>query len=72
MNNHAIESDVQHLIEVRQVGKDYQSGEATVQAIKEMSLYIDDGEFVSIRLREINSAFHSRRPQSSDPWQNAA
>ena len=48
MNNHAIESDVQHLIEVRQVGKDYQSGEATVQAIKEMSLYIDDGEFVSI------------------------
>jgi putative ABC transport system ATP-binding protein len=48
MNNHAIEQDVQHLIEVRQVGKDYHSGESTVQAIKEMSLYIDDGEFVSI------------------------
>jgi putative ABC transport system ATP-binding protein len=48
MNNHAIEPDVEHLIEVRQVGKDYQSGESTVQAIKEMSLYIDDGEFVSI------------------------
>jgi putative ABC transport system ATP-binding protein len=48
MNNQTIEPDVQHLIEVRQVGKDYQSGESTVQAIKEMSLYIDDGEFVSI------------------------
>jgi putative ABC transport system ATP-binding protein len=48
MNNQTVEPDVQHLIEVRQVGKDYQSGESTVQAIKEMSLYIDDGEFVSI------------------------
>jgi len=48
MNNQTSEPDVQHLIEVRQVGKDYQSGESTVQAIKEMSLYIDDGEFVSI------------------------
>jgi putative ABC transport system ATP-binding protein len=48
MNNQTVEPDVQHLIEVRQVGKDYHSGESTVQAIKEMSLYIDDGEFVSI------------------------
>ena len=48
MNIQTVEPDVQHLIEVRQVGKDYQSGESTVQAIKEMSLYIDDGEFVSI------------------------
>jgi putative ABC transport system ATP-binding protein len=43
MNNQTIEPDVQHLIEVRQVGKDYQSGESTVQAIKEMSLYILGG-----------------------------
>jgi putative ABC transport system ATP-binding protein len=37
-----------HLIEVRGVGKDYQSGDTVVNAIKNMDLFIDDGEFVSI------------------------
>ena len=44
----AFEPDTQHLIEIRSIGKDYQDGETTVQAIKEMEFFIDDGEFVSI------------------------
>ena len=40
--------NVNHLIEVRNIGKDYQSGETTVSAIREMDFFIDDGEFVSI------------------------
>ena len=39
---------VEHLFEVRNLGKDYQSGETTVQAIRTMDFHIDDGEFVSI------------------------
>src|SRR5210317_2008012 len=39
---------VEHLIEVRNVGKDYQSGDTTVQAIKSMDFHIEDGEFVTI------------------------
>jgi len=39
---------VEHLIEVRNIGKDYQSGDSTVQAIKTMDFHIDDGEFVTI------------------------
>jgi len=46
--NSAVETNVQHLIEIQNIGKDYQEGESTVQAIKEMSFFIDDGEFVSI------------------------
>ncbi len=46
--NSAVEPNVQHLIEIQDIGKDYQEGESTVQAIKEMSFFIDDGEFVSI------------------------
>ncbi len=38
----------EHLIEIRDIGKDYQSGETTVQAIKNMDFVIDDGEFVTI------------------------
>lgn len=38
----------EHLIEIRNIGKDYQSGETTVQAIKNMDFFIDDGEFVTI------------------------
>ncbi|MEN8135313.1 MAG: ABC transporter ATP-binding protein [Thermodesulfobacteriota bacterium] len=38
----------EHLFEVRNLGKDYQSGESTVQAIRNMDFHIDDGEFVSI------------------------
>jgi putative ABC transport system ATP-binding protein len=47
-NKAAVEPTVQHLIEIRGIGKDYQSGEATVEAIKQMDFFIDDGEFVSI------------------------
>jgi putative ABC transport system ATP-binding protein len=39
---------VEHLIEIRGIGKDYKSGETTVQAIRNMDFFIDDGEFVSI------------------------
>ena len=42
------EPEVQHLIEIRGIGKDYQDGEAKVQAIKEMDFFIADGEFVAI------------------------
>jgi len=48
MQNSAVESNVQHLIEIQDIGKDYQEGETTVQAIKQMAFFIDDGEFVSI------------------------
>ena len=47
-NTNAAEHEVQHLIEIRGVGKDYQDGESKVQAIKQMDFYIDDGEFVAI------------------------
>lgn len=47
-NHSAVEPEARHLIEIQGVGKDYQSGETTVQAIKAMDIYIDDGEFVSI------------------------
>jgi len=47
-NKAAVEPTVQHLIEIKGIGKDYQSGEATVEAIKQMDFFIDDGEFVSI------------------------
>lgn len=40
--------NVNHLIEVRAIGKDYQSGDTTVAAIRSMDFHIDDGEFVSI------------------------
>lgn len=48
VNSSAVEPAVQHLIEIKDVGKDYQSGESTVQAIKNMDFTIDDGEFVAI------------------------
>ena len=37
-----------HLIEIKEVGKDYLSKDVTVKAIRSMDFYIDDGEFVSI------------------------
>lgn len=37
-----------HLIEIQGLGRDYMAGDTTVSAIKEMSFFIDDGEFVSI------------------------
>ena len=47
-NKASVEPAVQHLIEIQGIGKDYQSGETTVEAIKQMDFFIDDGEFVSI------------------------
>jgi putative ABC transport system ATP-binding protein len=47
-NTNPAEHEVQHLIEIRGIGKDYQDGETKVQAIKQMDFYIDDGEFVAI------------------------
>jgi putative ABC transport system ATP-binding protein len=41
-------TDGQHLIEVRNIVKKYQSGNTTVQAIKQMDFVVDDGEFVVI------------------------
>ena len=40
--------NVNHLIEVRNIGKDYLSGDTSVAAIREMDFFIDDGEFVAI------------------------
>lgn len=37
-----------HLIEIQDLGRDYMAGDSVVSAIKEMSFFIDDGEFVSI------------------------
>jgi len=47
-NVNPAEHEVQHLIEILGIGKDYQDGETNVQAIKQMDFYIDDGEFVAI------------------------
>jgi len=48
MHKSVVEPNAQHLIEIQDIGKDYQEGETTVQAIKQMNFFIDDGEFVSI------------------------
>ena len=48
IHNSAVELNVQHLIEIQNIGKDYQDGEINVQAIKQMDFHIDDGEFVAI------------------------
>jgi len=37
-----------HLIEIKEVGKDYMSKDVAVKAIRNMDFFIDDGEFVSI------------------------
>jgi putative ABC transport system ATP-binding protein len=37
-----------HLIEIRNLGKEYDGGQAPVQAIRHMDFHIDDGEFISI------------------------
>jgi putative ABC transport system ATP-binding protein len=47
-NANPAECEVQHLIEIHGIGKDYPDGETNVQAIKQMDFYIDDGEFVAI------------------------
>jgi putative ABC transport system ATP-binding protein len=41
-------ADVNHLIEIKDLGKTYVSGASEVTAIENMSLAIDDGEFVTI------------------------
>lgn len=42
------QNTVEHLIEIQGVGKDYQSGDGVVPAIRQMDFTIDDGEFVTI------------------------
>lgn len=37
-----------HLIEIRDIGKNYRAGDTLVQAIREMDFFIDEGEFVGI------------------------
>ncbi len=39
---------VEHLIEVRDIGKEYHSGEGMVPAIKSMDFHVDDGDFIGI------------------------
>jgi putative ABC transport system ATP-binding protein len=43
-----IMNKVEHLIEIHDIGKNYQSGDTSINAIKNMDFYIDDGEFISI------------------------
>ncbi len=38
----------EHLIEIQDLGRDYMVGDTTVCAIKAMSFFVEDGEFVSI------------------------
>jgi len=40
--------EVNHLIEVRDIGKHYQSGGMVVEAIRRMDFCVDDGEFITI------------------------
>ncbi len=44
----AYTEEVENLIEVRAIGKDYVSGDDTVSAIKNMDFTIGDGEFVTV------------------------
>ena len=39
---------VEHLIEIRDIGKEYQMADSAVPAIRQMDFYVDDGEFISI------------------------
>lgn len=41
-------TQVNHLIEIRDLKKTYQSGDTTVDAIKQMDFFIDDEEFITI------------------------
>jgi putative ABC transport system ATP-binding protein len=41
-------NQVEHLIEIHDIAKNYQTGETDINAIKNMNLHIDDGEFVTI------------------------
>lgn len=41
-------TQVNHLIEIRGLKKTYQSGDTTVDAIKQMDFFIDDEEFITI------------------------
>lgn len=39
---------VEHLIEIHDISKNYESGDTRINAIKNMNFYIDDGEFITI------------------------
>ena len=40
--------NVNHLIEIRSISKEYRCGDAVVPAIREMDFHVDDGEFVTV------------------------
>jgi len=41
-------NQTEHLIEINDIGKNYNSGEKIINAISNMSFYINDGEFITI------------------------
>ncbi len=41
-------NQVEHLIEIHDISKSYESGDTSINAIKNMNFYIDDGEFITI------------------------
>ena len=41
-------NQVEHLIELHDISKNYESGDTSINAIKNMNFYIDDGEFITI------------------------
>ena len=41
-------NQVEHLIEIHDISKNYESGDTSINAIKNMNFYIDDGEFITI------------------------
>jgi putative ABC transport system ATP-binding protein len=43
-----IMNQVEHLIEIHDISKNYESGDTSINAIKNMNFYIDDGEFITI------------------------
>ncbi len=48
MTTEKLTDTAEHLIEVHDLGKEYKSGDTSVQAIRQMDFFIDDGEFVAI------------------------
>ncbi|MCP4670900.1 MAG: ABC transporter ATP-binding protein [Desulfobacula sp.] len=41
-------NQVEHLIEIHNIDKNYQTGDTKIKAIQNMDFYIDDGEFITI------------------------
>lgn len=41
-------NQVEHLIEIHDISKNYENGDISINAIKNMNFHIDDGEFITI------------------------